>query len=360
MSVLPNNNNRIIFADILRISATFLIIVFHLCTDKWYAIPVDNWQWSVANFFVTQLRFCVPLFFMLSGMTFLNPSKPITLQKLYSKNILHILLALIFWSISYKLLASTVSILQGTKEFSVDLLLNNFTNFIYETPWLHLWFLYALISIYILVPILRLITANTSYQIFCYLLILYFFTNGILPFLNNTFNIYILLFKIPDLIGYTGYFLAGYFFYKYELKKSHRTILYICAAIALGYSYIHSEYKALDQGFPSIFYYFDNNSITNIPITCAIFVYAKKWFSNRKDLSVKLQNSRLIRQISSNCFGIYLSHMLFFNVLILIGINITSFNVLISIPVLTIGIFIMSYIATETIKRIPRIGNWIV
>lgn len=348
------------FADILRISATFLIIVFHLCTDKWYAISVNSWEWSIVNFFVSQLRFCVPLFFMLSGMTFLNPNKTITLRRLYSKNILHILLALIFWSIFYKTIAFSISILQNTKEFDLQILLNSFSGFIFEPSWLHFWFLYTLISIYILIPVLRIFTAKASFQIFSYLLILYFFSNGIFPFLDATLNKHILLFNIPDLFGYTGYFFAGYFFYKYNLKHSHRVILYCSAMVSILYSYIYTEYTAIDNGIPSIPYFFDNNSITNIPITCAIFVYAKNWFSKRKKIVDYLRNSKFIIQISSNCFGIYLSHMIFFNALALAGFNILSFNILLSIPILSIIIFIFSYILTEIARKIPGIGKWIV
>lgn len=360
MSVLPNNTNRIIFADILRISATFLIIVFHLCTDKWYTISVNSWEWSIVNFFVSQLRFCVPLFFMLSGMTFLNPDKPITFKKLYYKNILHLFLALIFWSIFYKTIALSISVLQNTKEVDLPILLNSYSGFIFEPSWLHFWFLYTLISIYILVPILRVFTANTSYQLFSYLLILYFFSNGIFPFLDATLNKHILLFNIPDLFGYTGYFFAGYFFYKYNLKRSHRIVLYSCTILSILYSYSYTEVTAINQGIPSIPYFFDNNSITNITITCAIFVYAKNWFSNRRNIVDNLRNYKFLTQTSSNCFGIYLSHMIFFNALALVGIDILSFNILLSIPILSIVIFIFSFILTEIVRKIPVMGRWIV
>ena len=41
---MENSNSRIIYADLLRIIATFAVIVLHVSASKWYDIPVKDFN----------------------------------------------------------------------------------------------------------------------------------------------------------------------------------------------------------------------------------------------------------------------------------------------------------------------------
>lgn len=93
--------DRKIYIDIIRVIATFAVIITHVCSFKWYGTDVNSFHWQCLNFFSSITRWCVPIFVMISGVFFLEPTKEIIIKKIYSKYILRIVIALLFWSVFY-------------------------------------------------------------------------------------------------------------------------------------------------------------------------------------------------------------------------------------------------------------------
>ena len=88
--------------DLIKIVAIIGVLAVHTCAGGFtYAIGSQNWMGSL--FWGSLTRASVPLFFMCSGALLLNPNKELSLKKLFSKNILRILIALFFWAAAYKL-----------------------------------------------------------------------------------------------------------------------------------------------------------------------------------------------------------------------------------------------------------------
>ena len=92
----------IIYADLLRIIATFAVIVLHVSASKWYDTPVKDFNWQIYNLYDSLVRWAVPIFVMLSGMFFLNPEKFIPTSNIIKKYIFRILLAIIVWGLFYQ------------------------------------------------------------------------------------------------------------------------------------------------------------------------------------------------------------------------------------------------------------------
>ena len=98
-----NNNSRKYYLDILKIISCIAVIVLHTCSkDMKLVSPFSN-RYQVLNFFDSVARFAVPIFVMVSGALFLDRNKKIDTKKLYTKNILRLVIAYIFWSIMYGL-----------------------------------------------------------------------------------------------------------------------------------------------------------------------------------------------------------------------------------------------------------------
>ena len=74
---MENSKNRIVYADLLRIIATFAVIVLHVSVSKWYESPIREYNWQMFNIYDSLVRWSVPVFVMISGMFFLNPNKEI-------------------------------------------------------------------------------------------------------------------------------------------------------------------------------------------------------------------------------------------------------------------------------------------
>ena len=162
---LPDLNvparERIGWVDLLRVIACFLVVFSHSC-DAFVAV-FDNdratfLQGALAGSFV---RACVPLFVMMSGVLLL-PVRTGT-GAFYRKRIGRVLLALVFWSLTLPVLYYLYMRYVGTSSPSIDPAL--FTgeatlhkmwtfvfNFCYDTT--PLWYLYMLIGLYLIMPLI--------------------------------------------------------------------------------------------------------------------------------------------------------------------------------------------------------------
>lgn len=130
--------------DLLRILACVMVVLLHVSAFYWPKLSPDTAQWKALNFYDSIVRSCVPLFFMLSGVFMLHGE--MSLKKLCLKNIAHLALVWLVWSILY----------------GIDTL--GFPAFFHSAPGkiftavvngkYHLWFLPSMIGIYILAPFL--------------------------------------------------------------------------------------------------------------------------------------------------------------------------------------------------------------
>ena len=94
-------DGRVAYADLLRVLATFGVVVIHVCSIWFYDVGVSSAAWSVYNVYDGLVRWCVPLFVMLSGMFMLDPKKGLTLPGLFFRNILRVCTALVVWGALY-------------------------------------------------------------------------------------------------------------------------------------------------------------------------------------------------------------------------------------------------------------------
>ena len=108
---------RLIYADLLRVIATFAIVILHVSGSNWHNVPVSGFEWKVFNFYDSMARFSVPVFVMISGMFLLDNKKSLTLKKLYSKNILRIVTSFIFGLLYIQFLLIFLSIILSIRKY---------------------------------------------------------------------------------------------------------------------------------------------------------------------------------------------------------------------------------------------------
>lgn len=98
------NDKRVGYFDILRIVSIFFVIVIHVTSVGLRLCETATPTWNVNWLLNSVSRWAVPVFFMVSGALFLEPSREITLKKLYKKSIFHIVVCIIVWGFFYSLL----------------------------------------------------------------------------------------------------------------------------------------------------------------------------------------------------------------------------------------------------------------
>ena len=150
-------------------------------------------------------------FFMCSGALLLDPNRELTLKKLYARNLLRIVLAMLVWAKAYKayhlFVSGTLgmtSLLQACKQVLL---------FDQET---HFYFIHIMIIVYAFLPVTRVFVRYASKNDMIYALVLWFLL-GIAYLTVRSFWPFSSLSGIPAqwLINMTyaaiGYGILGYF-----------------------------------------------------------------------------------------------------------------------------------------------------
>lgn len=190
MSIIQKNmneNSRIVWIDVLKTLAIFLVIVYH---DPIYSIDVLSETETVKMyslyFMRTILSTGVPIFFFVNGFLLLN--KEFNLKKHIFKTIRMTLLAIV-WGIICLLLLMVIR----NDHLSFPDFIKGLWN--WKTGWInHLWYLGALVCIYIFFPLLKQVY-DTNKKIFIYFTIICFlmtFGNTVLNEITTIFSDFIL------------------------------------------------------------------------------------------------------------------------------------------------------------------------
>lgn len=150
-------NERKIELDVIRVIACFFVVVIHVAGYALEVMDPMTSNWMIRNFVVCAVRCAVPIFFMLSGTLFMD--KEISIKILYEKYIFRIFVAWGFWSFLYAMIDYIACRKNG--EASLGYFVSQFLKGHY-----HMWFLAALLTAYIFLPILQqLVNACSEEQI---------------------------------------------------------------------------------------------------------------------------------------------------------------------------------------------------
>ena len=343
-----------------RFLAVFAVMMLHVSATGFYTNPVQSFTWQVVNFYECMVRWAVPVFVMVSGMFFLNPQKEITLSKLYRKNVFRIVMSLIAWGLFYRSLSITKMIFIDkvcNKELTVGIL-KQCSTFVFGHAWYHLWFLYMIIGLYILVPLIRVFTTYATKKQYHYLFILYFLFGSLLPLLQGVLILVDdrlkISFSIKELMGFAGYFILGYYLFRYDLSHRVKKWIYVLTGLSVVFQIIGTFLVSCKMGKANELLY--GNFRPNVAIQAvAVYVFIKDYFIN-KDFSERTK--RIIILFSKYSFGMYLVHDFFNIVFSRIGFTVTAINPVIAIPLRSIVTFILSFAVIWVLARIPVIKKY--
>lgn len=338
---------RVIYFDYLRILATIAVIFLHVAAQNWYTTDVNTLNWHVFNIYDSIVRWGVPIFIMISGALFLE--KEINIKQIYSKNILRLLTAFIFWSIVYSLV---------TKGSTLTILSNIITGYY------HMWFIPMIIGLYISLPIIKNVIKSdktTKYFLVLSFIFVFFipqiiqlgedFGDDRMKILLSSLNKTIKNIQPSMFLGFTGYFIAGYFINKIKITKKKRIPIYLLGIIGTIITIMLNAYLSIKKQTPVSTYY-GNFCVNVLMQSIAIFVFFK--YS-------KLKSNNIIKKLSKYSFGAYLIHVLIIEQLNThFALNTLSFNPIISVPIISIIVCIISFLISAIINKIPILKNFIV
>ena len=281
------------------------------------------------------LYWAVPCFGMISGMLLLNPEKEISLKKIYGKYLVRIAIVLLLFGTAF----SWIEVIFNEHNISLKQIPEAVLMVLKHQTWEHLWYLYALLTIYLLLPLWGYIVKKcNSIALIGIIAVLY-----ILSFVLNSREISLHLF-----------FMMGELFRRQFIKlDKKRSLIVVCVSsvLILITVYIHEVVKVdLNRllGYTSVF----------------VAVQAFSFFTFLYGLNFDGLNERLrkiLLRISEYSFGIYIVHMFFVNLEYKV-INLHLMNSLVSVVIFAVLITVnvlLSYFATAVMKMIPGIKKLI-
>ena len=352
-----NNTNRLIHFDLMRIIACFFVILIHVgIFDQLKDVPNQSIDTVFGNFYGIISRWAVPCFFMLSGLMFLDKNKEIPLKKLYGKYILRLAVAYVVWSCIYAIYNSFYD--AGPTLYEK---FNYFLNYCISGE-IHTWYVLVTIGLYIALPIIKLIIHKANQKAINYWIIAMFIFASVIPFIVDWgipmisgYVAYLNQYMEPFFfIGYTLYFVLGYNILQSDLSSKQRKIIYSLAGLGFIYcivirivllSIFDISMGALSYLYPNIIF-----------MSLGVFLFFNDYVS-RIMFSERMQ--KVITTISRLTFGIYLIHVLMLKVFYRIGINLSICPIPVSMPVVSLIVFLASMIIIYIIKKIPVANKYI-
>lgn len=347
---------RVIYADILRIVAIIGVIIIHTAGPlRLQMNTIELSWWWISNIFNSATRWSVPIFVMVSGLVLLDPRKEESIKTFLSKRLTRVLIPFIFWGIFYTILMYRTNIIEN----QALPLLEIFESFITGSIYFHFWFVYMLLGLYFLTPIIRVYVKNTDSNNLKYFLILWFVANGVFVFFEKISEITIGL----DLIfvqGFIGYFILGHYLHITKLNKKQSSLAYVLSIISVIITVLGTFIVTTNNGGIYDGAFTDYLSPTVILMSPGIFIAFKNYdwnkvFENRKSNHKKVSMKNVL-EFSSLSFGIYLIHPLVMSLISLdsspIYIDATLINPLFGIPITALITLLISFWIIKILKRI--------
>ena len=309
----------------MRCIAAFFVVLIH-------AVDLSS---RTGVFLSAISRFSVPVFVLISGYYMLQ--KQWSFLELARRSGF-LLLQLIFWSCI---------------QFAVELLLgmrvwNGFIDFVYTvfSGGGHFWYLYALIGLYLLTPILQVFCNHTDKQTYDYALVLLFLLGSPLTIALRMEQFPLLAaivdnMKIPYAMGFVFLYLMGDWMRRNPPKRAW--LWSLIGLLGLTLTVIWSLRLPAERAAElSLSFFFPGNILAAI----GFFVSIKALCKNG--------NNHFMLVVAACTPGIYLSHMICLKYLkILFWPNLVSLSSIPAYLLLAAATYVFSFLLTLTLRQIP-------
>lgn len=326
--------------ELIRMISFILVILIHVTNYycRAYGI-VGRGEYVFALILDMLARISVPCFFMISGALLLGRQEP--LEK-HGKRLLRFLIVLGVWSVIY---AVWNNCYMKTPY--------NIKHILVEPAEPHLWYLYAMIPIYMVLPFFQIMCRHMDLrmeQAFLVVITLAVIFNYNLSMQNE--SAYYDLPLIGDRI-YSYYVFVGYYLYKYRkhIVKSQRVVAAVFAG-CMGINIALTIWKTFQTGkHYESFLEYGNPLIALASAMFFLFVIRLK----KSEFSPGETGKKIINLFCGCSFGIYLIHILFLD-------NYKKYmkpadvSAWIAVPCLTVTIVLVSFLCVWILRR-TKIGR---
>jgi surface polysaccharide O-acyltransferase-like enzyme len=322
--------------DLIRFVSVFLVISIHVAAPGFS--DIGSRGWGAVNTYDSVGRIAVPLFFMVTGALLVprETSVPTIL-----KRVLRVVIPLVAWSLIYLLWFRLTGDVSAPSALSIAV-----GPVVY-----HLWYLYALIGAYLLLPVLAGFYQANATQVIVFVLSIWFVGASLLPTITNLTGIGIFGVDGSIFAWVVGYFVLGAVLYKkFDVQRLRLSIVVGIWALMTSVTAMATWYLSVSGAAANETFYRYFSPFVVIAAVAAFVLMIKLY---RRHFAEKIRVTRQLRWWSTLSFGIYLFHPLALAGLGKIGINYEFVNPWLGIPILTAAIFASSAGIVFLLQRIP-------
>lgn len=327
---------RYYYIDVLRCIAIVAVISIHV------NIVIGDFpgegleEWWFGNIMNSGARWCVPIFFMISGALLLSSSKEESLRSFLARRLTRVLGPFFFAAFLYilwKNRGQLASISWGPSLIEII-----------EGPvFYHLWFVYSIAGLYLAAPLLKRFVKQAEQKHLLYFLGLWLISSSYRE-IEKFFGVQV-GFSIPVVTGYAGYFVLGYVLHTFEIHKRWLYGIYLLGiagwiVTAAGtYEWTRKNGGVFDDFFYSYF------SLNVIAMSTAVYMLVKSLHVQNEPPSIL---KRIVFAISRASYGIYLIHVL---VIQMLGecfhLDMTVLHPWIGLPLMVVLVTGLSYVLVK-------------
>lgn len=327
--------------DILRLLALLGVIFTHASG----AVTGSAVTGNIMTFLTAAVTWHVPVFVMISGRFFLDPDRQMPALKI-RKATGRLISAFAFWNVIYQgyyILTGAYTGLNGNGILSQAMI----------GPY-HFWYLFMLLCLYAIVPFLRRIVREKKLMEYFIVLFLIFEclnTYGPdLPLVGATVSRLVTMTDFHFALGYSGYYILGYYLKRYPLSGKKEIGLYVLGALMLLFTGCATVWKAA-QGAPGK-EWFSKYLMPNVAVEAAA-VYT--FFVNRVSrMRFGERFTKIVSGLAACSFGTYLVHALVLAAFPLPGLRI---NPILFVLLSVLWTYLISTAIAALVRRIPYIGK---
>ncbi len=334
------DRKHVYYFDRLRVIACFCVVLMHVAATR---MRLDITKgWIILDLFVSFAFCAVPLFFMMSGYLLLNSKKTSDVSFVLKKRIPRLVLPIAVWTVA-SILFNTLPGNLSLGSFKENVL-SALSNASYEA---HLWYLYVLVVLTLISPVLRGGMTHLDgrgrkyvFAIIAVIVVHSIITKALPSGAARYLNIETVS-RINLLGGDLAAFLLGYLLG--TSKKRVPNAVLIAGAIVILTAITAGTYFKSVQAGEYVQTFQDQHGGYEIALASCIFLLFKQNFD---------RESRVLKvfPVVPLTMGIYLSHIYVIYGAKRMGIVPST---LADTFIMTAAVFAISYIAVKTLATIP-------
>lgn len=332
---------RNIAYDILRFASMVLVVMIH-ANVSFLGQNQGSASWFAVMLITALCTLSVPLFFMLSGALLLQKEE--NLKDLYCKRIPKQAIPFALWSVIYVI----ARVVMG----KIPLSFTAFFSLLWEPAYYQFWFIYTLLGIYLILPLLQILVRNLTKKMLEYALLLW----AVFAVLIPTVSYIVPEFRISghvDLIlseGYVGYFLLGHYLQKYgkEISVKKSLLMVLTGAVLVLLSAGAEWCLSKDGAYGGYFY---QSYLTPFVVLGASGVFL---LLQNAAWNVGEKTEKVITLLSQNALGIYYVHML---ILTALEYTVMKGNTLLHLVAKILLTIVLSFVVSVVLTKIPCVNT---